>query len=50
MIREYFRDSLVYKNLEDALDKAEELHYNYEYLEDGICVIDEFKELDFNED
>ena len=50
MIQEYFRDSEIYADLESALDKAEEMSYDHEYLEDGICVITDFKEIKFNEE
>lgn len=42
MIKEYFADAPVFTNLEDALDKAEELSYDIDYLEYGICVITDF--------
>ena len=45
---EYFQDAPMFSNLEDALDMAEELVYDYAYLEDGICVISDFKDWDFN--
>jgi hypothetical protein len=38
----------MFSNLEEALDYAAELSYNYDYLEDGICVITDFKDWDFN--
>jgi len=50
MMLEYFKESKVYTNLEDALDKAEEMSYSYDYLEDGVCVITEFKEFKLNEE
>lgn len=40
-----FGESQVFYNLNEALDFAETLEYDYDYLEDGICVISEFKEL-----
>lgn len=46
---DYFGHSEVFLNIEDALDKAEELSYNYEYLEYGVCVISDFKELKFGQ-
>jgi len=46
---DYFGHSKVYSSIEDALDMAEELSYNYEYLEYGICVISDFKELKFGQ-
>ena len=45
---EYFGNAPVFTDIEDALDKAEELSYNYDYLEDGICVLSDFAEWDFN--
>lgn len=47
IILEYFAEAQVFSNLEEALDKAEEISYNYDFLEDGICVISDFRELDF---
>jgi hypothetical protein len=38
----------MFSNLEEALDYAGELSYSYDYLEDGICVISDFKDWDFN--
>lgn len=40
-----FQESEVFHNLNEALDFAETLEYDHEYLEDGVCVISEFKEL-----
>lgn len=45
---EYFGKAPVFTDMESALDKAEEMVYNYDYLEDGICVISDFKDWDFN--
>ena len=45
---EYFQSAPMFSNLEEALDRAEELVYDYAYLEDGICVISDFKEWNFN--
>ena len=42
-----FGKSEVYSNLEKALDKAELMSYDYEYLEYGVCLIPDFKELKF---
>lgn len=44
----YFGDAPVFSSLEEALDKAEEISYDYEYLEYGICVIADFKDWNFN--
>lgn len=43
-IKSTFGDSPVFYSLNEAIDKAEEISYDYEYLEDGICVINEFKD------
>lgn len=48
MIHYYFHTDKMFSNLEEALDYAAEMSYSYSYLEDGICVITDFKELDFN--
>lgn len=48
-IKEFFHDAPTYDNLLDALDKAEELSNNYDYLEYGICVITDFKDKVFAE-
>lgn len=45
---EYFGDAPMFSNLEEALDKAADMSYDYEYLEYGICVITDFKDWDFN--
>jgi len=44
----YFHSDKMFSSLEEALDFAESLSYNYEYLEDGICVINDFHDWDFN--
>lgn len=44
----YFGEAPVFLSLEEALDFAEEMVYDYDYLEYGICVISDFKEMDFN--
>ena len=43
-IRSVFGESQVFHTLNEALDFAEGMEYDYEYLEDGICVINEFKD------
>ena len=48
MIYMYFHVDKMFSNLEEALDYAEEIVYNYAYLEDGICMISDFKDWDFN--
>ena len=42
-----FGSSKVFNNLEEALDEAEKMSYDYEYLEYGVCLIPDFKELKF---
>lgn len=42
-----FGDSPVVYSLNEALDIAEEIAYDYEHLEDGICVINEFKDYGY---
>lgn len=44
----YFHTDKMFSNLQEALDYAEEIVYNYSYLEDGICVISDFEDWDFN--
>ena len=39
-----FKDASIFYTLNEALDHAEEMEQNYDYLEDGICVINEFKD------
>lgn len=48
-IVEYFGQSEVFKTIDEALNKAELLAEEYEYLEDGVCVIREFAQKKFNE-
>jgi hypothetical protein len=43
-MRDIFQDAEVYHTLNEALDHAEEMEQEYHYLEDGICVINEFKD------
>ena len=47
MILEYFADAPVYSTLEEALDKASEMEYDYDYLEYGICVVTDFENMVF---
>jgi hypothetical protein len=44
---DFFGTSKIFIHLEEALDEAEKISYNHEYLEYGICVIPDFKELKF---
>ena len=47
MIKATFQDSPVFYTLNEALDKAEEIAYDTEYLEHGICVINDFKDYGY---
>ena len=42
-----FGESQVFHTLNEALDFAEEMEHNNEYLEDGICVISNFKDYGY---
>jgi len=42
-----FGSSKVFNNLEEALDEAERMSYDYEYLEYGVSLIPDFKDLKF---
>ena len=44
LMLEIFQGADVYYNLNEALDHAEEMEQEHSYLEDGICVINEFKD------
>jgi hypothetical protein len=44
---EYFGKSKVYTSIEEALDEAERISYDYEYLEYGVCLITTFRNLQF---
>ena len=39
-----FHESEVFHTLNEALDKAEEIENDIGYTEDGICVINDFKD------
>lgn len=45
---DYFHNDMIFSNLTDALDYAAEISYAYDYLENGICVINDFHDWDFN--
>lgn len=44
-----FGQSKVYSFVEDAIDYATKVSYTYEHLEDGICLIPDFKDLKFGQ-
>lgn len=46
---DYFGQSVIYSSIDDAMDAAEILADKYPYLEDGICLIADFKEMKFGE-
>lgn len=46
-IQDTFQGSAVFHTIDEALNYAEELEQEYSYLEDGICVINEFKEYGY---
>jgi hypothetical protein len=46
-LRSFFGSSEVFTDLELALDKATEMSYDHEDLEDGISVITSFKDFSF---
>lgn len=46
-IKNYFGKCPVFDNREDAMNCAKAIAHKYDYLEDGICSIDEFREMDF---
>lgn len=48
MIHDYFHTDQMFSTIEDALDYANQIVYNYDYLEDGICMITDFEDWDFN--
>jgi hypothetical protein len=45
MILATFGDSEVFYSLDEAFDKADEISYDYEYLEYGTLLINEFREM-----
>jgi len=47
MIRTVFKDAPVFDDFVDALDFAENLATKYEYLEYGVCVIKDFRDLEY---
>lgn len=42
-----FGQSKVYYDIVEAMDEAEKLAEQYTYLEDGVCLIADFKNLQF---
>lgn len=43
-IQDTFGSANVFYTIDEALNYAEELEQEYNYLEDGVCVINEFKD------
>lgn len=48
-IVDYFGQSEIYTNIEDALDAAYKLDESYDWSEYGICLISEFGEYHFSD-
>lgn len=46
-IKETFGNSEVFYSLDEAVDFAEKMEYDYEYLEYGIGVINDFRNLGY---
>lgn len=42
-----FSEAPVFYTLNEALDKAEEIAQDYDYLEDGIAIISDFQDRGF---
>lgn len=47
LLKETFGNSEVFYSLNEALDRAEQMEYDAEYLEYGISVINEFRDLGY---
>lgn len=45
---DFFGEAAVFVDEFEAIDKAEEMSYDHAYLEDGVCVIRDFEDWDFN--
>lgn len=48
MMLDYFGQSEVFTDLEQAWDHANHLAEEYEWLEDGVCLIRDFSEREFS--
>lgn len=46
-IQEIFQGAPVFFNVNDAMDYAEGMEQDYDYLEDGVALINEFKEYGY---
>lgn len=46
-IKATFAEATVFYTLNEALDFAEEMEHNTEYLEDGVCIISDFKDYGY---
>ena len=46
-IQEIFKDAPVFYNVNEAMDHAEIMEQEYDYLEDGVALINEFKEYGY---
>lgn len=43
-----FGKSRVFTDIEDAFDAAQTMSFDYDYLEDGVCLIQDFAETKFD--
>lgn len=46
-LKSVFKDAPVFYSLNEAVDKAEDIAYDHPYLEDGVCVINDFASLGY---
>ena len=46
-LQDPFKESAVFYTLNEALDRADEIQYDIGDTEDGICVINEFKDYGY---
>jgi ribosomal protein S16 len=49
MIVEYFGESKVFTNLEEAWDEAFSIEESYDWTEDGACLIPDFSQYHFSD-
>ena len=47
-IHQFFDDAPVFNDIDDALNKAQEMADEYDYLEYGVCIINDFEDMKFN--
>lgn len=49
MILRYFGEAPVYTDLEQAWDDANKMAEDYDWLEDGVCLIKDYSEYTFSD-